>query len=129
MTAPERIRILVVEDQSDAQTLLRYHLSDTFHVEIAPNVDEALRVITEQSFDLFILDINLGEKRTGIDLLNLLRKTSDHGDVPAIALTAYALPGDRERFLRAGFNAYLSKPFSREALIAAIHRIYPPPSA
>ncbi|MFW5955458.1 MAG: response regulator, partial [Rhodothermales bacterium] len=64
---------------------------------------------------LVIIDINLGEHRTGVDVLQHVRAT--RGDeVPVLALTAYALPGDREQYLAVGFDAYLSKPFSSEQL-------------
>jgi len=84
-------------------------------------VEEALKAVDNHSFDALLLDINLSEERTGTDLLHLLREREQMTDIPAIALTAYAMPGDREDFLEAGFDQYVSKPFTRSDLTDAIN--------
>lgn len=116
----QRQKILVVEDNVDTLTLLRYMLERRFHLVLSSDVDDALQQAREESFDLFLLDINLGEERTGLELLESIRTRHDGGRTPALALTAYAMPGDRERFLNAGFNGYVSKPFTRRELLDAI---------
>lgn len=113
-------RILAVEDNPDTQLLLRYLLRPHYDVEIVPHVDDALDAAENDSFDLLILDINLGEERTGIDLLRELRKVPRYENTPALALTAYAMPGDRERFENSGFTEYISKPFTRKELYEAV---------
>ncbi len=120
MSAAEKPHILAVEDNSETQLLLEHLLKKSFEVVVVPGVDEALDAVDEQSFDALLLDINLSEQRTGTDLLHLLRERDDMADVPAIALTAYAMPGDREDFLDAGFDQYVSKPFTRDDLTEAI---------
>lgn len=120
MSAAEKPRILAVEDNSETQLLLEHLLKKSFEVVVVPGVDEALDAVDEHSFDALLLDINLSEQRTGTDLLHLLRERDDMADVPAIALTAYAMPGDREDFLDAGFDQYVSKPFTRDDLKEAI---------
>lgn len=117
--------VLAVEDNPDTQTLLRYLLGRKYEFVLVSRVEEALEAARHRSFALFILDINLGEQRTGIDLLRALRELNDDAYVPAIALTAYAMPGDRERFLGAGFDAYVSKPFTRGELFEAIDDALP----
>lgn len=120
MSAAEKPRILAVEDNSETQLLLEHLLKKSFEVTVVPGVDEALDAVDDRSFDALLLDINLSEQRTGTDLLHLLRERDDMADVPAIALTAYAMPGDREDFLEAGFDQYVSKPFTRADLKDAI---------
>lgn len=120
MSESERTRILVVEDNPDTQVLLHYLLRPSYDLEIASRVEEALRRATAEQVDLFLLDINLGESRTGIDLLQRLRQMNAYSDTPALAITAYALPGDQERFFQAGFNGYVAKPFTRASLLGAI---------
>lgn len=120
MNTPAKPSILAVEDNSETQLLLEHLLKESFEVVVVPGVDEALAAVDEQSFDALLLDINLSEQRTGTDLLHLLRERDDLVDVPAIALTAYAMPGDREDFLEAGFDQYVSKPFTRADLTDAI---------
>jgi CheY-like chemotaxis protein len=116
----KRATILAVEDNSETQLLLRHLLKSSFNVHVVSGVDDALDAITEKAFDIFLLDINLSGQRTGTDLLHLLRQSNNGVDVPAIALTAYAMPGDREDFLEAGFDQYVSKPFTRSDLTSAI---------
>jgi CheY-like chemotaxis protein len=116
----ERPHILAVEDNSETQLLLKHLLKRAFDVVVVSGVDDALDAVEKHQFDIFLLDINLSGQRTGTDLLHLLRKRDHLGSVPAIALTAYAMPGDREDFLEAGFNHYVSKPFTRADLTSAI---------
>jgi CheY-like chemotaxis protein len=120
MSSTETPCILAVEDNSETQLLLEHLLKESFEVVVVPGVDDALKAVDDHSFDALLLDINLSEERTGTDLLHLLREREDVGDVPAIALTAYAMPGDREDFLEAGFDQYVSKPFTRADLTDAI---------
>ena len=123
MPPREGIRILAVEDNPDTLKLLRYMLEPHYAVAFATTVDEAADIARQQPFDLFLLDINLGEQRTGTDLLHLLRAQPAHHQTPALALTAYAMPGDRERFEHDGFDGYVSKPFTRRELVQAIDAI------
>jgi len=109
-----------VEDNSETQLLLKHLLKSSFDVVVVSGVDDALDAADENDFDIFLLDINLSGQRTGTDLLHLLRQREQLADVPAIALTAYAMPGDREDFLEAGFDQYVSKPFTRADLTSAI---------
>ena len=120
MIADKSLHILTVEDNPDTQTLLRYMLKPYFSLVFSSQVDEALAQAEQYSFGLFLLDINLGEQRTGIDLLQLLRERPGYENTPALAITAYAMPGDRDRFIEAGFDGYISKPFTRRELLESI---------
>ena len=122
MITDKSLHILTVEDNPDTQTLLRYMLKPHFSLVFSSQVDDALAQAEKHTIGLFLLDINLGEQRTGIDLLQLLRQRPGYQDTPALALTAYAMPGDRERFLEAGFDGYISKPFTRRELLDAIEK-------
>jgi len=121
MNAAEKPHILAVEDNSETQLLLEHLLKTSFEVVVVAGVEEALKAVDNHSFDALLLDINLSEERTGTDLLHLLREREQMTDIPAIALTAYAMPGDREDFLEAGFDQYVSKPFTRSDLTDAIN--------
>jgi CheY-like chemotaxis protein len=115
-----KLRVLAVEDNSETRLLLQHLLRSSFDVVVVAGVEGALDAVEEKEYDVFLLDINLSEQRTGTDLLHLLRENPSLQDVPAVALTAYAMPGDRENFLTAGFNEYVSKPFTRNDLTSAI---------
>ena len=115
-----RPTVLVVEDNADTRMLLDRILRKTYHVIAVGGARDALGAMQSQQFDALVLDINLGGKETGADVLRIARAMPDHEEVFAIALTAYALPGDRERLLSAGFDEYISKPFTRHALMEAL---------
>ena len=120
MSPPETPRILAVEDNSETQLLLEHLLKDSYDTKVVSGVEDALTAVEEESFDVLLLDINLSQDQTGTDLLHLIRKRDGMDQVPAIALTAYAMPGDREDFLKKGFDEYVSKPFTRDDLTEAI---------
>lgn len=114
--------VLIVEDNAETQLLLEHILHTRYHTTIVSSVDEALQACLNHVFDLLILDINLGEERTGTDLLHTLRATPYEVSAPAMALTAYAMPGDQQRFEDEGFASYVSKPFVQKDLTEAIDR-------
>lgn len=122
VSTSETRRILYVEDIPETQFLVE-QLIDTDDLVCASNADEALRAIESESFDLLLLDINLGPGKSGTKLLHTVRERKDGEKIPAIALTAYAMPGDREELLEKGFDGYVSKPFTRAELTEAIEEV------
>ena len=69
------------------------------------------------------MDINLGLGISGLDAVNEIRSINGYAKVPIVALTAFAMRGDREEFLKAGCTHYLSKPFTKEKIVDLIKRI------
>lgn len=126
MSTSENPHILAVEDNSETQLLLRHLLKGSYEVNVVPGVEGALDAVENGSFDVLLLDINLSEDQTGTDLLHLIRERDGMRKVPAVALTAYAMPGDREDFLQKGFDEYVSKPFTRADLTEAIENTLNP---
>lgn len=112
--------VLSVEDNPETRLLLEHLLADHCDLTLAPSVDEALKAVDSEPFDLLLLDINLGEEKTGTELLHLIRAREEMARVPAIALTAFAMPGDREDLLDKGFDGYVGKPFSQKELTNTI---------
>jgi PAS domain S-box-containing protein len=115
-----RPTILVVEDNDDTRMLLERILRSTYDVTAVGDARSALLAMNQQRFSGLVLDINLGGKETGADVLRIARSLPQYDGVFAIALTAYALPGDRERLLESGFSAYISKPFTRQSLMETL---------
>jgi PAS domain S-box-containing protein len=103
--------ILVVEDNEDTQHLVRSLLGPLCDISIAPDADAAIRKAKARRYRAVLMDINLGEGASGTDALAALRALDGYRDTPILALTAYALPGDREKFLNQGFTGYVAKPF------------------
>lgn len=114
-----RPRALVVEDHSDTARLMGRMLREAFDVDIAADAEEALRLARSAWYDVLLVDIHLGPGMNGLGLLKQLRSQSAYALVPAVAVTTYDAPGERQRFLGAGFDAYLAKPFTRKQLIEA----------
>ncbi len=121
--------VLFVEDDREARFLLEKMLEGTCEVVCAASAEEALSALSErfgeEAPDLFLLDIRLPGGRSGVELLHLLRDFGLMDEVPAVALTTYAGPGDREALLEEGFDEHVSKPFLREELIGALESALP----
>lgn len=116
-------RILAVEDNEETQLLLEHLLSESYELVVVGRVEAALDAVEDHAFDILLLDINLSREYSGTDLLHHLRTEKGLSDEPAIALTAYAMPGDQEDFLESGFDGYISKPFTRDDLIGTIDEV------
>lgn len=120
--------IFLVEDNQDNADLIRDLLSDRFYIVHFSRPDLALQALREKTTlfpELLLLDISL-PGMDGIDLLKEIQRDPAYAHVPAIALTAHAMSNDRERFLRDGFNNYVSKPIvDEDILIDAIFNLLP----
>ncbi len=112
--------VLVVEDNDTTRFLMEHMLETEFNVISARSEEDALAVALDRHVDAVLMDINLGTQASGEDVMRSLRRLDGYAEVPIVAFTAYALPGDRERFLNAGFDGYLSKPFTRPQLLSIL---------
>lgn len=126
MNSDRRPRVLLIEDHAETRRLVQHLLKLNYEVEAVPEGVAALQRVSSDAFDVLLVDINLGSGPNGVDLIHKIRTLDGMGHVPIVAVTAYALPGDRERFLEAGFDAYLSKPFTRQQLFDTLQRVLPP---
>ncbi|OKL41424.1 PAS domain S-box protein [Pontibacter flavimaris] len=121
------IKVLLAEDNEIniflAQAILE---SWSAQVEVARNGREAVEMATQRLYDVILMDIQMPEM-SGIDATQEIRKLSEeqHAAVPIIALTANALKGDAEKYLAAGMNDYISKPFEEDKLFRKIEALLP----
>lgn len=122
------LRLLVVEDNPTTLRLLQRMLGDEYDVDTARTVDEALFKAEGERYDAFVLDINLSERRTGIEVLHAIRRMPKHDDVPAIACTAYALHDHQALFRGAGFTVVITKPITKRTLVEGIEQALENPS-
>ncbi len=114
--------LAVVEDNPDNRLLLRAILGDKYDLMDYENGVDALAGFARSRPDLVLLDISL-PGMDGTEILQRIRKDDALRDLPVIALTAHAVAGDREKFIAAGFDDYVTKPIVDEALlISAIKR-------
>jgi CheY-like chemotaxis protein len=111
------VKILLVEDDYVSQTLTTIALRKVCNLDIADNGNEAHEMAKVQKYKLILMDINLGKGLTGLDTAGLIKNLPGYENTPIVALTAYAMTGDKEEFLQKGCTHYLSKPFDINELI------------
>ncbi|MHB8338960.1 MAG: response regulator [Ignavibacteriaceae bacterium] len=104
-------KLLFVEDDKVATDLVKILLKDKYDIESAKTGEEALIKAEENDYDAFLMDIGLPGKYNGIQTTIELKKIKNNKDKPYIAITAFAMAGDREYFLSEGLTHYISKPF------------------
>ncbi len=116
-------KIAIVDDAKDSRDFLYYLLRDEYEIARYEGGDEAFREFNRNIPDLVIMDIRLHDL-DGIEILNRIRQDERLRNTPVIAVTANAMAGDREKYLEAGFDEYISKPIvDMEVLLSAIRRL------
>ncbi len=124
-TAKGRARILLVEDNPVNQLVAKGMLAKLgCQVELATQGVEALARLEEQAFDLVLMDCNM-PVMDGYEATRRIRERGRWPGLPVVALTANAMPEERERCRTAGMDDYLAKPFRREDLLAVVDRWVP----
>jgi len=109
-------RVAVVEDNPDNRELVRVLLSGIYDIIEYETGREALEGIRETKPDLVLMDISLPQM-DGPEVVRVIRDDPGLRHLPVIALTAHAMTGDREKYLAAGFNDYLTKPIVDDAIL------------
>lgn len=129
-TAPEisasavSLRVLLVEDDPANQKLVTLLLSQRGHtVEIAQTGRQAIRMAQENDYDAILMDLSM-PGMDGLQTTAAIRaREKGRKRVPIIAVTAYAMRGDREECLEAGMDAYVSKPIDSREMIAVVEGV------
>ncbi len=115
---PASLQILLAEDDETTTFSISRLLEKSGHsVTVAHNGQEALEMHEANDFDLILMDVSM-PIMDGIEACQRIlgSDTPRKRDIPIIALTAYAMPGDKEKFLDAGMNGYVAKPVNMETL-------------
>ena len=114
------VRVMLVEDDDDTREVVAAVL-DRYGASVieAASAAEALRLLVTENPDVLVTDIGM-PGMDGYELLAKIRSENRKPGLPAVALTAFASPDDRQKSLRAGFRAHVSKPIEAEKLVAAI---------
>ena len=108
--------VAVVEDNADNRLLLQAILDGLYDVVEYENGVDALAGLAATLPDLVLLDISL-PGMDGNEILARIRADESLRQLPVIALTAHAMAGDREKYLAAGFDDYITKPIVDETLL------------
>jgi two-component system cell cycle response regulator DivK len=113
-------KILIVEDNLQNLMVVQLSLKDQgYLLREATDGKEALRIALKERPDLIIMDIQL-PGLSGIEVTKKLRERPDFQQVPIVAVTAYAMKGDKEKALKIGFDAYLTKPISTQEIASLV---------
>jgi CheY-like chemotaxis protein len=116
-------RVLVAEDNAVNRELLRELLNTRgYSVIEACNGQEALDMVEQSQPDLLLLDIGM-PILDGFATVRKIRENPSLATLPVLAVTAYAMQGDRENILNAGFDGYLSKPINARDLVNELERL------
>jgi PAS domain S-box-containing protein len=118
------LRCLYVEDQVDSQILFRVQMKDLKNIQFATSFEDALPLLETNDFDFIIMDINLQGEYNGLDALKVIHQIPKLQNIPVIAVTAYVLPGDKEKFIATGFTDFISKPIFRDKLVESLNKIF-----
>lgn len=113
-------KLLLVEDENiNAEVILRL-LSDSYQTDWVRFGRDAILKAAEVKYDVILMDIGLQGDIDGLQTAQEILKLKSYNDVPIIAVTAYAMEGDKEKFLSNGCTHYLSKPFNKSELLGII---------
>lgn len=116
----------VVEDDRMNRLILEKMLIKMGKVRLAVDGDDCMQIIDQEAqkghfFQIMLFDINLPGEWDGVKLMKEIRKKyPEYQHIPFIAQTAYAMAGDKDRFLKEGFDSYLAKPIDKNELISTI---------
>jgi CheY-like chemotaxis protein len=116
-------RVLIAEDNAVNRELLRELLEARGYAVLeACDGQEALRMIEQTHPDILLLDIGM-PVLDGFGVIRKIRENPCLAALPVVAVTAYAMQGDRENIMKSGFNGYLSKPVDARSLAEKLERV------
>jgi CheY-like chemotaxis protein len=117
-------RILVVEDNRDNMTLMAYLLG-AFGYEplLAPGGGDGIRLAVKERPDIILMDIQMPEM-DGYETTTAIRSQIESA-IPIVAVTAFAMVGDRDLIMTSGFDGYITKPIKPETFVAEVEAFLP----
>ncbi|MBM4404361.1 MAG: response regulator, partial [Candidatus Cloacimonetes bacterium] len=114
--------VLLIEDNLINQKLAVSFLAGICQVDCVFDARTAIEYAKLNRYATIMTDIKLGESMTGLDMVTLIRRLPGYANVPMIALTGFTLPGDKEQIMKAGFDHYVGKPYTKEELVDTINQ-------
>ena len=113
-------KILLVEDNPVNRRLAEFLLrSQGYQVRAATNAQEAFDTIKAERPDLILMDVQL-PGMDGLEATKKLKEEPTTRDIPVVAVTSYAMKGDREKALAAGCSGYITKPIDKDTFVQEV---------
>jgi CheY-like chemotaxis protein len=116
-------KVLVVEDDSLGVEVIKIVLNNICEMAFAENGFKAVDMVKRDNYEMILMDVGLGYGMNGIETAQAIRKIENYQHTPIVALTAYAMEGDKEKFLSRGMTHYLSKPYELNDLKNLVREI------
>jgi PAS domain S-box-containing protein len=106
-------KVLMVEDDESSIDVTKVFLKEICKLKFATSGEDALIAVKNEKFDAILMDINLGTGMSGTETAGKIKQFDEYKGTPIVAITAFAMKGDKDEFLKAGCTHYISKPFNR----------------
>lgn len=116
-------QILLVEDNIINREVTELYLKDFYKIDHAENGEAAIQLSKQNKYDVILMDINLGGGINGIETAREIKKLNGYEKIPVVAVTGYAMAGDKEVLLSEGLTHYLAKPFERGELLQLLAEV------
>jgi DNA-binding response OmpR family regulator len=116
-------KLLVVEDNRETQLLIKIALRKEFDIQITDCANDALLQLSQNHFDLVLLDVNLNGQGDGKSILINIRGNMQNSKLPVIITTAYDLNIDDKKFFDENANGFVQKPFVKNELLNSIKHV------
>jgi CheY-like chemotaxis protein len=119
-----KLKLLLVEDDEvNAKIILRF-IGEEYLTDWVRTGDHAIDLAGKKNYDGILMDISLVGELDGLMTTARIREITGYSSTPIIAVTAYAMVGDKEKFLKGGCSHYISKPFSKSELLFLLKKIF-----
>ncbi|MCX8011154.1 MAG: response regulator [Ignavibacteria bacterium] len=113
---------LYVENDIDAYRLVKVLLKDRCTVILAETGEEMFEVLNKENINLILMDIALDTRYGGLELIRKLRVDDKYKSIPIVAVTAYAMKGDKEMCIESGADDYIAKPIFKIPFLRLIDK-------
>jgi CheY-like chemotaxis protein len=117
----KKYNVLIVEDDQTTRDLLIIFVSENYYATEASTGEDAIEFAKGRKYDAVLMDISLNGIN-GLDAAKIIRLLPGYENTPIIAVTAFAMRGDKEKFLQGGCTDYLSKPFAKKTIIELLQK-------
>ncbi|MFA5403635.1 MAG: PAS domain S-box protein [Ignavibacteria bacterium] len=115
--------VLYVEDDHIAIDIVKAYIKNYCTIDSALSGMEGIQKAKNKLYDAILMDINLGKEMNGLEATKTIREIPGYKNVPIIAVTAFAMVGDKDEFFEKGCTHYISKPFTKEELRELISEV------
>lgn len=115
--------LLYVEDDLPSGFLMKSNLKHICNLDVVTTGEEAIEAAKKKKYSAILMDINLGDGINGVTAAKEIRLITGYKNTPMVAVTAFAMVGDKEKFLNNGFNSYMSKPFVNKDLVHLVEEL------